>query len=126
MRQKPYPGTERIMPMPIGEEERMDAIVTLAAARRLKLPEGRRSAEILREGEVEIRFYAPKGRDDQTPHDQDEVYVVASGRGKFRVADRLTPFAPGDLLYVAAHETHRFEDFSEDFAAWVFFYGPCK
>lgn len=104
----------------------MDTIVTLAAARRLKLPEGRRSAEILREGGVEIRFYAPSGHDDQTPHDQDEVYVVASGRGQFRVADRLTPFAPGDLLYVAAHETHRFEDFSEDFAAWVFFYGPRK
>src|SRR6185312_15032698 len=124
MRQKPYCGIRPCISK--GGERRVETIVTLAAARRLKLPEGRRSAEILREGEVEIRFYAPKGRDDQTPHDQDEVYVVASGRGQFRVADRLTPFAPGDLLYVAAHETHRFEDFSEDFAAWVFFYGPCK
>jgi hypothetical protein len=27
-------------------------------------------------------------------------------------------------LFVAADQPHRFEDFSEDFAAWVFFYGP--
>ena len=114
------------MPMPIAEEERMDDIVTLATARRLNLPEGRRSAEILRQGEVEFRFYAPVGRDDQTPHDQDELYVVAAGRGKFRAGDTLTPFGPGDLLFAAAHEVHRFEDFTEDLALWVLFYGPRK
>jgi hypothetical protein len=27
-------------------------------------------------------------------------------------------------LFVAAGQTHRFEDFSDDFAVWVFFYGP--
>ena len=33
-------------------------------------------------------------------------------------------FAPGDLLFVPAGVEHRFEEFSDDFAAWVFFYGP--
>jgi hypothetical protein len=31
---------------------------------------------------------------------------------------------PGSFLFVAAGQIHRFEDFSDDFAVWVFFYGP--
>jgi hypothetical protein len=31
---------------------------------------------------------------------------------------------PGDFLFVAAHQPHRFEKLSQDFAVWVFFYGP--
>src|SRR5262249_50889989 len=69
---------------------------------------------------------APRGGDPQTPHDRDELYMVASGSGRFRVGDRAEPFAPGALLYVGAHETHRFEDFTDDFATWVVFYGPQK
>ena len=49
----------------------------------LPLPEGRRSAEVLRYGSLEVRHYAPKETDPQTPHDRDEVYIVASGRGFF-------------------------------------------
>ena len=100
--------------------------LSLAAALALPLPEGRRSAEVFVDGDLEIRLYAPKGHDPQTPHDRDELYVVAAGRGRFRVGDRVDAFAPGALLYVAAHETHRFEEFTDDFAAWVVFYGPVK
>ncbi|HTQ33270.1 MAG TPA: cupin domain-containing protein [Stellaceae bacterium] len=100
--------------------------LSLAAALAVPLPEGRRSAEIFVDGDLEIRLYAPKGHDPQTPHDRDELYVVAAGRGNFRFGDRVEPFAPGALLYVAANETHRFEDFSDDFAAWVVFYGDVK
>ena len=100
--------------------------LSLAAALALPLPEGRRSAEVFVDGDLEIRLYAPRNDDPQTPHDRDELYVVASGHGKFRVGERVHAFAPGALLYVAAHEVHRFEDFSDDFAAWVVFYGPVK
>ena len=100
--------------------------LSLAAALALPLPEGRRSSEVFVDGDLEIRLYAPKGHDPQTPHDRDELYVVASGRGKFRVGERVERFTPGSLLYVAAHETHRFEDFSDDFATWVVFYGAVK
>jgi quercetin dioxygenase-like cupin family protein len=51
---------------------------------------------------------------------------VAAGRGKLRVGDRVDPIAPGALLFVAAHEVHRFEEFSDDFAVWVVFYGPVR
>lgn len=100
--------------------------LSLSAALALPLPEGRRSSEILVDGDLELRLYAPKGHDAQTPHDRDELYIVARGSGKFRAGDRVGVFAPGALIYVAAHETHRFEEFSNDFAAWVVFYGKVK
>jgi mannose-6-phosphate isomerase-like protein (cupin superfamily) len=100
--------------------------LSLAAALAIPLPSGRRSAEVFRDGDIEIRLYAPKGHDPQTPHDRDELYIVASGTGHFRVEDIATPCKAGDLLFAAAHATHRFEDFSGDFAVWVIFYGPQK
>jgi mannose-6-phosphate isomerase-like protein (cupin superfamily) len=100
--------------------------LSLAAALALPLPEGRRSSEVFVDGDLEIRLYAPKGHDPQTPHDRDELYIVVAGRGNFRVGDRVSPVEIGALLYAAAHEVHRFEDFSDDFAVWVVFYGPVK
>jgi mannose-6-phosphate isomerase-like protein (cupin superfamily) len=100
--------------------------LSLAAALALPLPEGRRSAEAFVDGDLEVRLYAPKGHDPQGPHDRDELYIVAAGHGQFRVGDRVHRIAPGALLFVAAHEPHRFEDFSADFAVWVVFYGPVK
>jgi len=100
--------------------------LSLAAAHALPLPAGRRSAEAFVDSDLEIRLYAPKGHDPQTPHDRDELYIVAAGNGHFRLRDTVTPVAPGALLFAAAHEIHRFEDFSADFAVWVVFYGPQK
>jgi mannose-6-phosphate isomerase-like protein (cupin superfamily) len=106
--------------------ERTPPLRTLAAALALPLPRGRRSAEVFRDGDLEVRLYAPKGDDPQTPHDRDELYIVASGVGQFRVDNRLTPCKTGDLLFAAAHATHRFEELSNDFAVWVIFYGAQK
>lgn len=41
---------------------------------------------------MQLRFYAPKGEDKQTPHDQDELYIVARGKGFFRCDDRRAAF----------------------------------
>ena len=46
------------------------------------------------------------------------------GSGQFRNGGGRHPFGPGDLLFVPAGVVHRFEDFSDDLAVWVFFYGP--
>jgi mannose-6-phosphate isomerase-like protein (cupin superfamily) len=62
----------------------------------------------------------------QTPHLRDELYIVASGTGLYRVEDTVTAVGPGDLLFAAAHAAHGFDDFSGDFAIWVIFYGPQK
>ncbi len=71
-------------------------------------------------------LYAPKGSDDQKPHDRDELYVIVSGHGVFEHGGRRSPFKTGDLLYVAAHTPHRFAEFSKDFCTWVVFYGDRK
>ena len=73
---------------------------------------------------LSIEIYAPLGRDPQTPHDRDEVYFVISGSGDFVVAGERRRCGAGDALFVAASVAHRFENFSEDFATWVVFYGP--
>lgn len=81
-------------------------------------------AVLLEHGTLEIGFYAPSGTDPQTPHDQDEVYVVHSGSGKFVLGDTEQGFGPGDSLFVPAGVEHRFQEFTDDFGAWVVFYGP--
>lgn len=57
------------------------------------------------------------GVDDQTPHTEDEVYVVTAGRA--RIGDRAV--GPGDVIYVPAGEDHRFVDVTEDLALLVVF-----
>lgn len=97
---------------------------TARDAQAAPIPAGRRSAEILRNGSLEVRWYAPRGSDPQTPHDRDEVYVVASGRAEFVRGGERVSVAPMDLLFVPAGMEHRFEAMSGDFATWVMFYGP--
>ena len=75
-------------------------------------------------GSLELEIYAPRGHDPQEPHDRDEIYVVISGSGTFLNGSQRHGFGPGDLLFVPAGTIHRFEDFSDDFATWVIFYGP--
>lgn len=100
------------------------AQIRIDEARRAPNQPGRRSALLLRHGSMELRWYAPRGEDPQTPHDQDEIYIVASGSGTFLRADERFPFGPGDALFVGAGVEHRFIEFSDDFAVWVVFYGP--
>lgn len=96
----------------------------LAEARAAPPQLGRQSALLLEHGSLEVRYYAPRGTDPQTPHTRDELYVVAAGCGWFVRGPERVPFAPGDALFVAAGVEHRFEDFTDDFGTWVLFYGP--
>jgi mannose-6-phosphate isomerase-like protein (cupin superfamily) len=87
-------------------------------------PEEERSIELFRHGTLTVKLYAPRGSDGQHPHTRDEIYVIAAGTGHFQWEGREVPFGPGDVLFVPAGKEHRFTDFSDDFATWVFFYGP--
>jgi mannose-6-phosphate isomerase-like protein (cupin superfamily) len=75
-------------------------------------------------GTLKVKLYGPRGIDPQTPHLQDEIYVIVSGNGHFVRENSVVPFAVGDVLFAPAGAPHHFEDFSEDFYTWVFFYGP--
>ncbi len=92
--------------------------------RRLPTPEGERFVELYHHGSLDVELYAPRGTDPQQPHTRDEIYVVAKGTGTFWDGESRATFEPGDLLFVAASRPHRFEDFSDDLAVWVMFYGP--
>lgn len=85
---------------------------------------GNLAVSIFAHGSLEAEMYTPKDRDFQTPHARDEIYVVARGTGQFFDGHGRYPVGPGSFLFVAARQVHRFEDFSSDFAVWVFFYGP--
>jgi mannose-6-phosphate isomerase-like protein (cupin superfamily) len=107
----------------------MEWLVRLADARTAPIPAGARSALLMTHGTMTLRYYAPQRRDPQTPHEQDEIYVVAAGRGTFALgrneeALERKAFGPGDAIFAPAGWIHRFEDFSSDFATWVIFWGP--
>jgi len=79
---------------------------------------------VFEHGSLQVKLYAPRGNDAQSPHVRDEIYVVARGEGWFVNGGRRHRFGPHDVLFAQAGVVHRFEDFSDDFAVWVFFYGP--
>lgn len=87
-----------------------------------KWREGVWFANVFSKGDFELEFYAPRGRDYQTAHEKDEIYVVARGTGEFVKENERINFTAGDVLFVEAGVEHRFENFSEDFATWVIFF----
>lgn len=100
------------------------ATVAEAAARLPGPGDPLRFATSLKRGSLLLELYAPRGKDLQTPHEQDELYIVFSGSGEFVNGEVRHPFGPGDALFVPAGVEHRFENFTDDFQTWVIFYGP--
>ncbi len=106
---------------------RFDSARSVSKARALSAvpaPDGRRYRELFRHGTLQVEVYRPSGTDPQTPHTRDEAYVVIQGTGTYVIDGERLPFGPGDFLFAPASVAHRFEDFSDDFAVWVLFYGP--
>ncbi len=102
----------------------MKRLTSRDALARLAGVKGKEFVELFRHGSLEIEIYKPVGVDRQSPHTRDELYVVIAGSGFFVNGSDRHPFEPGEVLFVPAGVVHRFEDFSEDFSTWVFFYGP--
>ena len=91
------------------------------ALRRLPGPAGERFVELWRGAGASVELYAPRGRDQQTPHERGEFYVGARGHGVLRCEGRDSPCEPGDLLFVPGGAEHCFVDHTDDFAVWVVF-----
>lgn len=88
-----------------------------------------KSVALFEHGTLQVKLYIPRGAngelaDPQTPHTRDELYVVARGAGTFFNGETRRKAEIGDLIFAPTGKAHRFEDFSEDFAVWVMFYGP--
>jgi len=61
------------------------------------------------------------GTDPQSPHTEDEVYYVVSGRAKIQVAGEDQDIRAGSIVYVAKNVEHRFHSIEEDLQVIVFF-----
>lgn len=78
---------------------------------------------VLHRGTLDLKLSLPVPPNQQTPHAQDELYVVIRGRGVLVHNGARSPFESGDVLFVAAGCEHHYEDFSRDLALWRVFYG---
>ena len=100
-------------------------VIRLADERaRIPGPAGEHAVSVLERGSLHVKLSLPVRPNQQTPHAQDELYVVLRGRGVLAHDGRRDPFESGDVMFVAAGTEHWFEDFTDDFSVWVVFYGP--
>ncbi|MFI6476909.1 cupin domain-containing protein [Nonomuraea sp. NPDC050663] len=63
------------------------------------------------------------GADTQSPHTEDEIYVVTTGRATIVTPTGQEQVGPGAVIFVPAGEEHRFVDITEDLTLLVVF-GP--
>jgi mannose-6-phosphate isomerase-like protein (cupin superfamily) len=96
------------------------------ALQRQRVEAGRPYLEFLRSETFELGLYelAAGSEDGQQPHDEDEVYVVLSGRGRFVVDGEDVAIGPGTVLFVEKHAVHRFHSIEEDLSIVVAFSPP--
>jgi mannose-6-phosphate isomerase-like protein (cupin superfamily) len=88
------------------------------------IPAGERSVRFWQRGALDVAFSLPVPPQQQSPHTQDEIYVIVRGRGVLIHDGKRDSFEAGDLLFVAAGIEHQFENVSQDLALWRVFYGP--
>ena len=103
---------------------RSRVIRLVEAQARIPGPAGEHAIVVFQRGPLDIALSLPQRPSQQTPHAQDEIYVIVRGRGVLVHDGKREPFESGDLLFVAAGIEHQIEDISEDFAMWRVFYGP--
>ncbi len=60
-------------------------------------------------------------KDLQSPHREDELYYVVSGRARMKAGDEDQSVSAGSVIFVAANVEHRFYDVQEDLTVLVFF-----
>jgi mannose-6-phosphate isomerase-like protein (cupin superfamily) len=79
--------------------------------------------EFLKVPDLSVGLYVlpAGGTDPQSPHTEDEVYYVVSGRAKIRVAGEDCAVQAGSIVYVARNAEHRFHSIEEELKVLVFF-----
>lgn len=87
-------------------------------------PAGEHAVSVLQRGTLQLKLSLPVNPNRQTPHAQDELYIIMRGSGVLFHDGKRDRFEIGDVMFVAAGVEHHFEDFTEDLAVWVVFYGP--
>lgn len=82
--------------------------------------------QFLRERNMSAGLYAldAGSTDPQTPHGQDEIYLVVSGRASITVGVETAQVARGSVVYVPAGVGHKFHHITEDLRVMVVFSPP--
>ena len=68
-----------------------------------------------------LYFLTAGSKDMQSPHDEDEIYLVMSGKARMRLGEEERAVGPGSLLYVGATTEHSFFEIEEDMTLLVMF-----
>lgn len=100
-----------------------DLLQQLPLPATVKWPDGVFDVEAFARGGLTLELFVPRGVDHQTAHTQDELYLVITGDAVLDVDGVQHACKSGDTVFVAAGVEHRFRRFSDDFAAWVVFWG---
>jgi mannose-6-phosphate isomerase-like protein (cupin superfamily) len=79
--------------------------------------------EFLRVPQLSCGIYSLRAgsTDNQTTHDEDEVYFVLKGSASIRLGGEVKKLGPGSILYVPADRPHEFSEILEDLSLLVFF-----
>jgi mannose-6-phosphate isomerase-like protein (cupin superfamily) len=95
----------------------------LADLETLRDSSGKLSLEFLNVPDLSMGLYVlpAGGTDPQSPHTEDEVYYVVSGRAKIQVAEEDRDVQAGSIVYVAKNVEHRFHLIEEELTLIVFF-----
>jgi quercetin dioxygenase-like cupin family protein len=79
--------------------------------------------EFLKVPELSMGLYVlPAGSTDpQSPHTEDEVYYVISGKAQIMVANENRDVQAGSIVYVEKNVAHHFHSIEEELTLLVFF-----
>jgi mannose-6-phosphate isomerase-like protein (cupin superfamily) len=82
--------------------------------------------EFIRADSMSVGLYVLEAGalDGQSPHAEDEIYVVIAGRSLFTAGEDARTVEPGDEIFVPAGVAHRFHDIAEQLQLIVVFAPP--
>jgi mannose-6-phosphate isomerase-like protein (cupin superfamily) len=79
--------------------------------------------EFLKVPDISMGLYVlpAGGTDPQSPHTEDEVYYVVSGRAQITVAAENRAVQSGSIVFVEKNVAHHFHSIEEELTVLVFF-----
>jgi mannose-6-phosphate isomerase-like protein (cupin superfamily) len=84
---------------------------------------GRAYLEFLRVPAMSAGLYVltAGSSDQQSPHQEDEMYYVVRGKAQMKVGTESQPVGAGSVVFVEKRVEHRFYDITDELVVLVFF-----
>src|SRR6185369_18084207 len=81
----------------MGRSDRSRVIHLADARARIPGPAGEHSVSVLQRGSLNLKLSLPVTPNQQTPHEQDEIYVIIAGKGVLCHDGKRDAFGPAML-----------------------------